>query len=731
MNDLELHPLSPSAPGLQTGDSADVAHLLASEIKARWDNGERADAWSVLADHPEWLASKSIVLDLAYEEYCQRTDLGESIDSAQFCQRFPNYRQSLRRLIDVHRYLEENPQLLADESAVRWPEVGDTLLGFRLIEQLGRGAFARVFLAAETALGQRRVAVKVAVQGSAEAQTLGRLNHPNIVPVNSVQFDESTGLTAICMPFLGDQTLCDVLEVAFGKTGLPTRSSVIVEAVRPTTWPDGTPLDPPDPLLRDRSYAEGVVHLIAQLAEALAYAHSTGVCHLDLKPSNILVTPTGRPLLLDFNLSTDERNASQVCAGGTVPYMSPEQLLAIGPASSHKLGPPGAQSDIFSLGVILYEMIGGSLPFGPLPERWQWEELRDELLMRQKAGPRPLPPTAQVDPSLAELVTRCLSFDPHDRPRSAQELANALRRYLSPWQRARRLARARRRVVLAGACVVMGVAIAGLYALAVRDPYSVRQLQRGLIEYRHGNFRAAIKHLNESVEADPNLASAFFLRGRAYQQVDDVTAALPNYMEANRLAPDGSTFACVGYCHSLLDSHGPSIWNYEKAIENGFAPAAVLNNLGYGYGQVHREADASHYLDQAIDLDPRLQAAYYNRAMIQFRRAIRAHEPIPTSAIADMQEAVRLGPVTAELLRDTSRVYAMAAREDPACVQLAVEYLRKAIDLGQDPSPLESDSTFEAVLDVPQFVAEVQRPPSGAVPQRALRVVDPVSRSTD
>ena len=100
-------------------------------------------------------------------------------------------------------------------------EAGPDFLGYRLVSELGRGAFGRVFLAHELAIGNRQVALKVALRGADEAVVLGKLRHPNIVPVYSVHWDDTTGLAAFCMPYLGRATLWDVLERAFSGGGPP------------------------------------------------------------------------------------------------------------------------------------------------------------------------------------------------------------------------------------------------------------------------------------------------------------------------------------------------------------------------------------------------------------------------------------------------------------------------------------------------------------------------------
>jgi hypothetical protein len=99
---------------------------------------------------------------------------------------------------------------------------------FRILEQLGRGGLARVYLGSQPSIGDRQIVMKIAYQGAYEADTLGRLKHPHIVPVYSVLKDEQTGMSGICMPFCGRSTLCDVLDVAFG--GPPARPAAILQA---------------------------------------------------------------------------------------------------------------------------------------------------------------------------------------------------------------------------------------------------------------------------------------------------------------------------------------------------------------------------------------------------------------------------------------------------------------------------------------------------------------------
>src|SRR5438445_6717783 len=142
--------------------------------------------------------SRSRLIDRAYDQYCKRYEAGERPDIEAYCGRFRRFKTSLKSLIDAHDYLEGHPDYvegrerpgtiadfvrkvaaeLPDDGKIPWPSEGQTFLGFKLLQELGRGAFARVFLATEPALGNRQVAVKISEGGAAEARILGRISHP-------------------------------------------------------------------------------------------------------------------------------------------------------------------------------------------------------------------------------------------------------------------------------------------------------------------------------------------------------------------------------------------------------------------------------------------------------------------------------------------------------------------------------------------------------------------------
>jgi serine/threonine protein kinase len=601
---------------------------------------------------------------------------------------------------------------------------------FDLIAEIGRGAFGRVFLANEPLLGNRQIVVKVAPRGGEEADMLGKLQHPNIVPVYSLQEDEETGLAAFCMPYLGRATLCNVLDHAFADRRCPTEARTILDAIEAANEGfDASDFSAPPAVLRAGSYVDGVIYLGVQLAEGLAHSHGRGIYHRDLKPSNVLMSPDGSPLLLDFNLSVDNRFlAGRI--GGTVPYMAPEELAAL-------YGKPGAsrgrfydpRSDIFSLGAILHQLLTGALPFGEIPWNLPVDELARHLHQRQEDGPTPLRTlNGQVDSQLSRLIESCLAFEPEQRPESARALADGLRRQLSPLRRSRRWMGNHRKLVAGMAAILLTSVLAIALFLALRPPYSVRQLQSGLECSRQGQYALAIDYLSSSIHADPSSAGAFFARGKAHQRLGEFSAAAEDYHSAHERAPQSLFAACEGYCWSRAVYHGPAIGAYQEALKENFAsPALLYNNMGREYLRLAQLDEAEKCLRRAVDIDGRLQAAHCNLVQVFVERACRG-QPVSTAAFTAASRALEIGPCTGELYRDVAALYALAARRDPTLIRTATDFVKKAIECGVGPRSFASNSSFSALTASPAFRDALRTSASASHSPAASLLLDPLDR---
>ncbi|MGH7137814.1 MAG: serine/threonine-protein kinase, partial [Pirellulales bacterium] len=410
---------------------------------AEWKADHALTAVAFLHRHADVSDDTRLLAILGYEEYLRRQAAGERIDQHAFSAQLCDGESEFENLLAVHSFLRNHPSFLPGLPALPpvWPAVGETLAGFRLLGVLGRGAFARVYLAEELALGGRRVAVKVSPGGATEGRSLGKLRHPNIVPVFSIQLEPQRDLTLICMPFLGYVTLGGALRALFRDGRRPRRAHDLLQAIAESAQRlEGMPgnrmaagaladeapsVAPADPRLTKGSYVDAVISLGEQLADALVYTNRQGIYHRDLKPSNVLLDRRGTPMLLDFNLSFDMRTAAQHW-GGTLRYMAPE-LVRVVAEDSNQI-PVDPRSDLFSLAVMLYELLSGAPPFDPQIGGGTPEAACELYICQQSPPLRLSERNPDVEPALSALIARCLSFDVKHRPQTADELLFALRR---------------------------------------------------------------------------------------------------------------------------------------------------------------------------------------------------------------------------------------------------------------------------------------------------------------
>jgi len=283
---------------------------------------------------------------------------------------------------------------LEDGSTTGWVGQEVTAIGrFAVLETLGHGAFGTVFKARDPQL-DRVVAVKVPRRGNVgdgpddvdrflrEARSAAQLRHPSIVNLHEVGVLDGTPY--LVSDFIEGVTLADLLT-----------------ARRPAP--------------------REAAALVADVADALHHAHERGVVHRDIKPSNIMVRPDGSPVVMDFGLA--KRDAGEVTMTmdgqvlGTPAYMSPEQARGEG----HRLD---RRADVYSLGVVLYRLLAGELPFRG----------NTRMLLHQVLHDEPKPPRALNDKVPRDLQTVCLKAlakEPGGRYQTAEGLAADLRRFLA------------------------------------------------------------------------------------------------------------------------------------------------------------------------------------------------------------------------------------------------------------------------------------------------------------
>ncbi|WP_436714377.1 protein kinase [Roseiconus lacunae] len=513
--------------GLASDQSA-IAELIRIDIELRYESGQPLeltqylDRFEILHDRPDCIAG------IAFEDYRARSALGYAISHARWKDlpgvRRESWYQDLAKASRRRQTQERIAELRSDPSEDAGFQVELAAVGFQLVQPIGSGAFSHVFLANQLELADRFVVLKIVNETLAEPERMATLQHTNIVPIYSSH--RVLSRTVICMPYAGSVTLADFLN---GRPGVAERSgeSLIgtVEARIEDTKvmvndastheakldaPSRIPAADDHAVLRPLERFKRLdcdalaVSIFSRLAAALSHAHVRGLLHNDLKPSNVLIRNDGEPALLDFNLAQSMGQPSPRRVGGTLPYMSPEMLRAL-------LGAPEQTeptSDLYSLGVMLFEFTTGRLPY-PAAKSIAEIDLAPALAARQESPA--WSPDDSVSPGLRAIINHCLQFEPEHRYQTADQLQadllreqdhrsiihadEPLRWKLKKWNR--------RHPRFVSASVVATLLLALLIPIATGLLHSTREVQRLDAQQRWTNFSQGSSDYLAAMMADP------------------------------------------------------------------------------------------------------------------------------------------------------------------------------------------------------------------------------------
>jgi len=489
----------------------------------------------------------------------------------------------------------------------------DRIAHYRIIRKLGAGGMGEVFLAEDTKL-ERKVAIKMLPAKSIddaqarrrlfrEAKAAATLDHPNICSIHEV--NEEGDCVFIVMQYVEGDTLAQKL-------------------------------------LESSLTTDEVLDLGIQVAEALTEAHSRGVIHRDIKPQNVIVTPRGQVKVLDFGLARmtqserpsdpDAKTETQLTEEGyivgTVAYMSPEQLRGV---------PVDTRSDIFSLGVLLYECAAGSPPFTGNSKI----EISSKVLQVEPRKPSELNPLIPI--LLERIILKAMAKDLTDRYQTVDELLRDLKDVRGSMSGATELLpsvtrhpsssgfneRARNALSLRWVQVLL-VAVPLLLVLTWiglrwrASPYQPTAeaksfYDQGLTALRAATYFQASKTLKQSVTLDSQYAPAHARLAEAYLEIGNTEQAKDELLAANSLAGKRGLATIDKLQLDAIDATArhdfvSSIGTYQKVVSQttGAEQANAYVDLGRAYARNEQQDKAIENYLEATKLDAQSAGTFLN-----------------------------------------------------------------------------------------------------------------------
>jgi serine/threonine-protein kinase len=558
--------------------------------------------------------------------------------------------------------------------------IGRTLRQYLVIEKLGQGGMGVVWKARDTSL-DRHVALKVLPSDDIadparkerfvrEAKSASALNHPNIVTIYEI--NSADGVDFIAMEYVDGQTLASLLR----------RGALSIEQV---------------------------VRYAGQIAEGVGRAHHAGIVHRDLKPGNVMITGDGLVKVLDFGLAkvrhvsgaggiqndTDAMTEMALTrvgtTVGTVGYMSPEQ--ALGDVVDQR-------SDVFSFGVMVYEMLAGRLPFAA--------ESRVEVMRQLHLAEPPGVQSVRTDTPapIAAIVARAMAKQPSDRYVNLMEVAAALkeatsgtvavpapaprgtavqdlRRWLPTGLRGRFVGLAVCLMIVAivwfawrarGPSVESGVAPAATQTDPPDGPYALSQQAASYLarQDQGGNIDRAVALLERALNQDKGYAPAYAHLSDAYRRKHQtnpdaqwLTQARETAARAIALNSDlAAARIAMGFVHLEAGERDEGIREFRRAAD--LDPVNPLPHMGLGmiYFSQNQDAEAEAAYRRAVALGPRDWRPPIEFGQFYYRRGRYAE------AAAQWETARGLTPDNVLVLRNLGAAYYLLGRHDEAASTL-------------------------------------------------------------
>jgi serine/threonine protein kinase len=494
------------------------------------------------------------------------------------------------------------------------PESLRRLGDFEIVRELGRGGMGVVYEARQLSLN-RKVALKVlsgglGLTGKAvqrfrrEAEAAAKLHHTNIVPVHAT--GEQDGIHFYAMELIEGPSLDHVLR-QLRQPGEDPSQPAHLDVTGPFVPQTDASSNSPAPLSSSSlgsgsGYFDAVARMIAEVADALDYAHTNGVIHRDIKPSNLLLSPQGRLSVNDFGLARVLEQPGLTITGefvGTPAYTSPEQITAGRIPLDHR-------SDIYSLGATLYELLTLQPPFTGK----QRDQVLAQIVHKEPRPPRKVNPKVPVD--LETICLKALEKDPDRRYQTAGQMAEDLRRYVNRYAIAARRAGpvqqllkwARRQPVAATSlgCLLLAVAVAFAFAYQAHRSEQQRldqqeQARRELLDEKirsayqvasSGDLKKTDEAIKEIEALGASTGQVRLLRGMVAYFRDDPKAAMGELEQAVKLLPESVTaLALLAVSYGDCDQNDRGLQTLLEMVKH--QPSSPEDYLfrGYAHEYIH------------------------------------------------------------------------------------------------------------------------------------------------